>query len=157
MWQLNNGHFLAQVAGYACSVDFSPEMSYLISGDADGKLYIWDWKTTKLYSKFKAHDDVCISALWHPHETSKIATAGWDGVIKYWDWENQPKDKYFIVIKCRKFYILWIFHMYPVMLLKYCLTRTRKHVMVAKGKKTMYVDAIDMCLAFTNPAELHSD
>ncbi|XP_067945704.1 pre-mRNA-processing factor 17-like [Watersipora subatra] len=73
------------VAGYACGVDFSPDMSYLISGDADGKLYIWDWKSTKLYTKFKAHDDVCISVLWHPHETSKIASAGWDGVIKYWD------------------------------------------------------------------------
>jgi len=58
---------------------------YLISGDADGKMYIWDWKSTKLFSKFKAHDDVCISVLWHPHETSKIASAGWDGVIKYWD------------------------------------------------------------------------
>ena len=58
---------------------------YLISGDADGKLYIWDWRTTKLYSKFKAHDDVCIAAMWHPHETSKVATAGWDGLIKYWD------------------------------------------------------------------------
>ncbi|XP_052241969.1 pre-mRNA-processing factor 17-like [Dreissena polymorpha] len=73
------------VAGYACGMDFSPEMTYLISGDADGKLYIWDWKTTKLYSKFKAHDDVCIQAIWHPHETSKVATAGWDGVIKFWD------------------------------------------------------------------------
>ncbi|XP_069128076.1 pre-mRNA-processing factor 17-like [Argopecten irradians] len=73
------------VAGYACNVDFSPDMSYIISGDADGKLYVWDWKTTKLYSKFKAHDDVCISVLWHPHETSKVATAGWDGIIKYWD------------------------------------------------------------------------
>ncbi|KAK3096847.1 hypothetical protein FSP39_003913 [Pinctada imbricata] len=73
------------VAGYACGVDFSPDMSYLISGDADGKLYIWDWKTTKLYSKFKAHDDVCVGVLWHPHETSKVATCGWDGVIKYWD------------------------------------------------------------------------
>ncbi|ESO89247.1 hypothetical protein LOTGIDRAFT_205766 [Lottia gigantea] len=73
------------VAGFACGMDFSPDMSYLISGDADGKLYIWDWKSTKLYSKFKAHDDVCISCLWHPHETSKVATCGWDGVIKYWD------------------------------------------------------------------------
>ncbi|KAL5011018.1 hypothetical protein ScPMuIL_013323 [Solemya velum] len=73
------------VAGYACTVDFSPDMSYVISGDADGKLYIWDWKTTKLYNKFKAHDDVCIGVLWHPHETSKVATCGWDGLIKYWD------------------------------------------------------------------------
>ncbi|XP_050392096.2 pre-mRNA-processing factor 17 [Patella vulgata] len=80
--KLFTGHM---VAGFACSMDFSPDMSYLISGDADGKLYIWDWKSTKLYSKFKAHDDVCISCLWHPHETSKVATCGWDGVIKYWD------------------------------------------------------------------------
>ncbi|KAJ8959125.1 hypothetical protein NQ318_022383 [Aromia moschata] len=73
------------VAGYACSLDFSPDMSYLVSGDADGKCYIWDWKTTKLYKKWKAHDNVCISVLWHPHEPSKLMTAGWDGLIKYWD------------------------------------------------------------------------
>ena len=48
------------VAGYACGIDFSPEMSFLASGDGDGKCYIWDWKTTKLLSKWKAHDDVCI-------------------------------------------------------------------------------------------------
>ncbi|XP_065211421.1 pre-mRNA-processing factor 17 [Planococcus citri] len=77
-----SGHM---VAGYACTLDFSPDMSYIISGDADGKCYVWDWKTTKLFKKWKAHDKVCISVLWHPHETSKVATAGWDGVIKYWD------------------------------------------------------------------------
>ncbi|KAJ8355685.1 hypothetical protein SKAU_G00184790 [Synaphobranchus kaupii] len=73
------------VAGYACQVDFSPDMSYVVSGDADGKLNIWDWKTTKLYHRIKAHDKVCISALWHPHETSKVLTCGWDGQIKLWD------------------------------------------------------------------------
>ena len=26
--------------------------------------------------------NVCISTLWHPHETSKLLTAGWDGNIK---------------------------------------------------------------------------
>jgi len=59
--------------------------SYLISGDADGKVFVWDWKTMKLYNKFQAHDSVCIQVLWHPHETSKVATAGWDGLIKFWD------------------------------------------------------------------------
>ncbi|KAK9875071.1 hypothetical protein WA026_005869 [Henosepilachna vigintioctopunctata] len=73
------------VAGYACSLDFSPDMSYLVSGDADGKCFIWDWKTTKIYKKWKAHDNVCISVLWHPHEPSKLVTAGWDGLLKYWD------------------------------------------------------------------------
>eukprot|EP00794_Sanderia_malayensis_P000479 gene479-1124_t len=72
-------------AGYACQVNFSPDMSYLISGDADGKLNIWDWKSTKLYCKFKAHDEVCIGCEWLPHETSKIVTCGWDGLIKLWD------------------------------------------------------------------------
>ncbi|RWS12183.1 hypothetical protein B4U79_03317 [Dinothrombium tinctorium] len=73
------------VAGYACSPDFSPDMSYLVSGDADGKVFIWDWKTTKLLKSFQAHENVCISTLWHPHETSKVLSAGWDNTIKLWD------------------------------------------------------------------------
>ncbi|KAK2114186.1 pre-mRNA-processing factor 17 [Saguinus oedipus] len=80
-----NGESGHMVAGYACQVDFSPDMSYVISGDGNGKLNIWDWKTTKLYSRFKAHDKVCIGAVWHPHETSKVITCGWDGLIKLWD------------------------------------------------------------------------
>lgn len=73
------------VAGYACAPDFSPDMSYLVSGDADGKVFIWDWKTTKLLTKFQAHENVCINVLWHPHETSKVLSAGWDNKIHLWD------------------------------------------------------------------------
>lgn len=73
------------VAGYACQMTFSPDMSYVASGDGDGKVFVWDWKTTKLFSKFQAHDKVCIGCIWHPHETSKLITCGWDGQIKLWD------------------------------------------------------------------------
>jgi len=80
--KLFKGHM---VSGYACGLDFSPDMSYLISGDADGHLVIWDWKTTRVYEKIKAHDDVCIDVKWHWHEKSRVLTAGWDNVVKLWD------------------------------------------------------------------------
>ncbi|KAF7634599.1 hypothetical protein Mgra_00006048 [Meloidogyne graminicola] len=71
-------------AGYACSSDFSPDMSFLASGDADGKITMWDWRTHKIVSTWKAHDNVCISVLWHPHEKSRMISCGWDNTIKMW-------------------------------------------------------------------------
>ena len=73
------------VAGYACRPSMSPDGRYVLSGDGEGKVWFWDWKTTKAFRSIKAHDAVCIDAMWHPLETSKVATAGWDGLIKYWD------------------------------------------------------------------------
>lgn len=73
------------VAGYACQPGVSPDGIFVISGDAQGKLNIWDWKTTKLYSRIDAHDGVCMCVQWHPHESSRVVTCGWDGLIKYWD------------------------------------------------------------------------
>ena len=73
-------------SGYACQVGFSPNMKFLISGDGTGKLNVWDWKTTKPFKKFQAHEGgPCIGAVWHPLKPSWIATCGWDGLIKLWD------------------------------------------------------------------------
>eukprot|EP00602_Paraphysomonas_sp_CaronLab_P007649 CAMPEP_0185024920 /NCGR_PEP_ID=MMETSP1103-20130426/8081_1 /TAXON_ID=36769 /ORGANISM="Paraphysomonas bandaiensis, Strain Caron Lab Isolate" /LENGTH=589 /DNA_ID=CAMNT_0027558009 /DNA_START=42 /DNA_END=1811 /DNA_ORIENTATION=- len=73
-------------SGYACQVGFSPNEKFLISGDAQGKLHVWDWKTTKPFRKFQAHDSgPCMGAIWHPLQPSWIATCGWDGLIKLWD------------------------------------------------------------------------
>ncbi|ORX47137.1 WD40 repeat-like protein [Hesseltinella vesiculosa] len=73
------------VAGYACKPGFSADGRFLSSGDASGNVFVWDWKTSKILKKFKAHNKVVMNTEWHPHETSKMATCSWDGFIHYWD------------------------------------------------------------------------
>ncbi|KIJ38951.1 hypothetical protein M422DRAFT_231020 [Sphaerobolus stellatus SS14] len=73
------------VAGYACQVGFSPDGKWISSGDSSGNVVFWDWKTGRIKSRLKAHDKVVIAHEWLPHETSKVVTASWDGLIKLWD------------------------------------------------------------------------
>jgi len=35
-----------------------PSGAYVCSGDADGRVFIWDWKSCKIYKKFQAHEKV---------------------------------------------------------------------------------------------------
>lgn len=72
-------------AGYACPIGFSPNGKFIMSGDASGKLFFWDWQSGKKYRELRAHDKhPCIGALWHPTESSWVATCAWDGLIKLW-------------------------------------------------------------------------
>jgi pre-mRNA-processing factor 17 len=73
------------VAGYACQPNFSPDERYVSSGDSEGKLTVWEFKTCRIVKRFKAHDGVLMGCEWLPHETSQVVTCSWDGTIKLWD------------------------------------------------------------------------
>merc|ERR1712050_410477 len=73
-------------SGYGCQVGMSPDGRHVVSGDAQGKCFFWDWKTTRISKSIKAHEGACMGVLWHPYETSKVVSCGWgESSIKYWD------------------------------------------------------------------------
>ena len=73
------------IAGYACDITVSPDGRFVVSGDANSNLWIWDWKRTKVLQKYRAHDNgPTIASIWHPTQPSTLYTCGWDGQIKIW-------------------------------------------------------------------------
>lgn len=36
------------VAGYACQVNFSPDGRFIMSGDSEGNMWFWDWKSCRM-------------------------------------------------------------------------------------------------------------
>ena len=79
-------HFKGHLnAGYATQVDVSYDGKFVMSGDAQGRLYFWDWQTSRFYGKLKCHQKVCMGCIWHPLAQSLVATCSWDGSIKLWD------------------------------------------------------------------------
>ena len=72
--------------GYSLGLTFSPNGKFLASGDGNGRIVIWDFKSLRLLRKIHAHDNgPCSDLLWHPIEPSTLITAGWDNTIKLWE------------------------------------------------------------------------
>ena len=76
-------------SGYAVDVDVSPDGGLVASGDSGGYVCFWDWKSCKMFHKIKAVAGKEAGAVtcvrWNWQTTSRVATAGTEGLIKYWD------------------------------------------------------------------------
>lgn len=80
--KLFKGHLSA---GYSCHTTISTDGEMVASGDAQGRLFVWNYSTTKKLKQLSAHTQVCIDTAWHPIESSKLLTCSWDGTVKLWD------------------------------------------------------------------------
>lgn len=71
--------------GYSIGVTLSPDGKWVASGNSDGSLIFWDWKSTSIFKKLIAHSAASVGCLWHPIDSSKVVSCSWDGTIKLWD------------------------------------------------------------------------
>lgn len=75
------------VAGYACVPSFSPDGRFVSSGDAEGSVHFWDFKTGKKYpNRLRAHQKCVIDQKWLPHETVSLLARSLEEGIK------EPQD-----------------------------------------------------------------
>ena len=72
-------------AGNTCGIDCSSDGRFVCSGDADGKIWFWDFKTTRNYTTINAHKGIVSDIKWNPVHPSLVASSAWDGTIKLWD------------------------------------------------------------------------
>ena len=72
-------------AGSTCGIDCSTDGRFVCSGDSDGKIWFWDFKTTRNYTTINAHKGVVSDIKWNPIDPCLVASCSWDGTIKLWD------------------------------------------------------------------------
>ena len=64
----------------------------LASGSADTTVKLWDLSSRSCAMSFEHHKDKVQSVLWHPVESTVLATAGYDKTVWVFDTRTKPED-----------------------------------------------------------------
>ncbi|XP_043930497.1 WD repeat-containing protein 25 [Protopterus annectens] len=73
-----------KVEGFAVGCEFSPDGTFILTGSSEGKVYFYNYYTSRIAHSIPAHSTACVSINCHPVLPSLLATCDWDGVIKIW-------------------------------------------------------------------------
>nr|XP_048323539.1 WD repeat-containing protein 25-like [Ziziphus jujuba var. spinosa] len=73
------------VSGFPIKCSFSLDGEKLVSGSSDGSMYFYDYKSSKLVKKIKAHEQACIDIAVHPILTNVIASCSWNGEVSVFE------------------------------------------------------------------------
>jgi len=84
-----------QVSGYVNSSVFSPCERYVLTGDANGAVKIWETETGILVRSFYSHEATVRSVAWSP-DGKYIASGSDDNTIKIWkaDFSSGARELY---------------------------------------------------------------
>jgi WD40 repeat protein len=61
-----------------------PKGAYILTGDPEGTLRLWDSTTGEKVLTLSGHDDFVFRASWHP-DGRRLATSGFDDAVLVWD------------------------------------------------------------------------
>ena len=70
------------------ALTFSPDGSILVSGSRGGSIQLRDTTTGKIISTLPGHTSYISSVLVFSEDQATLATAGEDGTVLLWDWEE---------------------------------------------------------------------
>ena len=73
--------------GIIFSLAFSRSEEFLVTGDINGEVCLWDWRKSQLLFKSHTHKTIVESITFSP-DSCKIASSSRDGTIKIWDVSN---------------------------------------------------------------------
>ncbi|XP_077243382.1 transducin/WD40 repeat-like superfamily protein [Tasmannia lanceolata] len=73
------------VSGFPIKCNFSLDGETLASGSSDGCIFLYNYKSTDLLRKIKAHEQACIDVAFHPRLPNVIASCSWNGDVSVFE------------------------------------------------------------------------